>query len=158
MLTLVCFEYKLANEYKEEWSAQIADALNIAGCWMADCPREEDSCHHSLHLIRFENHDLRLCPQHINLNLLKIPFLEIWQLDLGSSYLILVVLIQKILNGFIWKVSKIILYYLKILISFSGKHFIAKFLINRNVIQQKFPCFTPLLRKSIRNTIPGDIS
>jgi len=77
VLLLVGFEDELAHEDQQEWGTQITYALDVATGRMPHSPCEQEPCHHALHLIGLEDGDLWLRPEHIDLDLLEIPLLEV---------------------------------------------------------------------------------
>ena len=77
VLSLVGLEDELAHEDQQEWCAEITYALDVPAGRMPHSPREQEPRHHALHLIGLEDSNLWLRPEHIDLDLLEVPLLEV---------------------------------------------------------------------------------
>mgnify|MGYP000689601720 CR=1 FL=1 len=96
---------------------------------MSDCPGEQNPDHHTLHLLTGENRHVWLSSQNVDLDLLKVFPLKLRELNCRGS--VSFALCSNIVYGFMRKISKVILYNLKVFLSFTPEHFLSKFFTQR---------------------------
>ena len=123
---------------------------------MSYCPGEQNPDHHTLHLLTGENRHVWLSSQNVDLDLLKVFPLKLRELNCRGS--VSFALCSNIVYGFMRKISKVILYNLKVFLSFTPEHFLSKFFVYRHVIQEKLPCVTPLGGNVFGYSVPSSIS
>ena len=148
MHCVIAFENVFAQKDEQKWRTEIINALHICTCWVSYGPDEQNTCHHALHLLAFEQRYIRLCSQHVDFDLLQILLLKIRK---SGTF-------KKVLNGLRFEVDKIVLSNLEIFLSFAFQSLTSKISIDWHVIQQYFPTVAPLTRYGWRNAIPTGCS